>query len=117
MRLFKLLFLVIIISEVLKLVPPDRMLPFAPSFYKDPRSANLEYANVDFHHLLATSGNQTLHFPKLREQENIHIKAQQHEAARQARLNKKLEKMLKTFLIVARGTAPAVLVAFLHFYF
>ena len=92
-RLFKLLFLVIIISEVLKLVPPDRMLPFAPSFYKDPRSAILEYANVDFHHLLATSGNQTLHFPKLREQENIHIKAQQHEAARQARLNKKLEKM------------------------
>ena len=92
-RLFKLLFLVIIISEVLKLVPPDRMLPFAPSFYKDPRSAILEYANVDFHHLLATSGNQTLHFPKLREQENIYIKAQQHEAARQARLNKKLEKM------------------------
>ena len=47
----------------------------------------------EFRALLATSGNQTLYFPKLREQENIHIKAQQHEAARQARLNKKLEKM------------------------
>ena len=69
------------------------MLPFAPSFYKDTRSAILEYASVDFHHLLATSANQALHFPKLREQENIHLKVQQHEAARQARLNKKLEKM------------------------
>ena len=66
---------------------------FEISFYKDPRSAVLEYANVDFHHLLATSANQALHFPNLREQENLQVKAQKLQAACEANLNKKLEKL------------------------
>ena len=76
-----------------ELVPPQRMLPLPISFYKDPRSAVLEYANVDFHHLLATSANQALHFPKLRQQENLQVKAQKLQAAREANLNKKLKKL------------------------
>ena len=86
----QLLVLLIILGE---LVPPQRMLPLPISFYKDPRSAVLEYANVGFHHLLATSANQALHFPKLRQQENLQVKAQKLQAAREANLNKKLKKL------------------------
>ena len=50
-RKLQLLVLLVILGE---LVPPQRMLTFPISFYKNPRSAVLEYANVDFHHLLAT---------------------------------------------------------------
>ena len=45
------------------------------------------------HHLLASAANQALHFPKLREQENLLLRQEAMKQARAERVAKKLQKL------------------------
>ena len=57
----------------------------------DVRSGILDYRNPSraLHHLVASAGNISLHFPKLREQANLTALQQKQETAREAALQKK----------------------------
>ena len=74
---------------------PSQPFPFVqPHLYRDVRSGILDYTNpTTSHHLLASEGNLSLHFPKLREQENLRALEQKQQAARIAAVQKKLDKL------------------------
>ena len=69
--------------------------PFVqPNLYRDVRSGILDFTtSTASHHLLASDGNISLHFPKLREQENLRALEQKQQSARVAAVQKKLEKL------------------------
>ena len=77
---------------------PSQPFPFEqPSLYRDVRSSILDYTNpstgVASHHLLACDANISLHFPKLREQENLRVLEKKQEIARAAAFQQKLDKL------------------------
>ena len=77
---------------------PSQPFPFEqPSLYRDVRSSILDYTNpstgVASHHLLACDANISLHFPKLREQENLRALEKKQEIARAAAFQQKLDKL------------------------
>ena len=74
---------------------PSQPFPFVqPHLYRDVRSGILDYTNpTTSHHLLESEGNLSLHFPKLREQENLRALEQKQQAARIAAVQKKLDKL------------------------
>ena len=74
--------------------------PFAlPGLHNSVRNAVLDYTNpvgslpLTSHHLLASAANQALHFPKLREQENLLLRQEAMKQARAERVAKKLQKL------------------------
>jgi len=72
--------------------------PFRPtSLHKDVRSGILDYTNpsrsTSAHHLLASEANVSLHFPRLREQENLIALQEKHAQARLQQFQKKLDKL------------------------
>ena len=74
--------------------------PFAhPGLHNSVRNAVLDYTNpvgslpLTSHHLLASAANQALHFPKLREQENLLLRQEAMKQARGERVAKKLQKL------------------------
>ena len=75
---------------------PSQPFPFEnPNLYRDVRSGILDYTNSSraSHHLLASDANISLHFPKLREQENLRALETKQNTARLAALQKKMEKL------------------------
>jgi len=74
--------------------------PFAlPGLHNSVRNAVLDYTNpvgslpLTSHHLLASAANQALHFPRLREQENLLLRQEAMKQARAERVAKKLQKL------------------------
>ena len=75
---------------------PSQPFPFEnPNLYRDVRSGILDYTNSAraSHHLLASDANISLHFPKLREQENLRALETKQNTARLAAVQKKMEKL------------------------
>ena len=77
---------------------PSQPFPFEqPSLYRDVRSSILDYTNpstgVASHHLLACDANISLHFPKLREQENLRALEKKQQISRLAAFQQKLDKL------------------------
>ena len=77
---------------------PSQPFPFVqPSLHKDVRSGILDYTNpsrsTSAHHLLASEANVSLHFPRLREQENLIALQEKHAQARLQQFQKKLDKL------------------------
>ena len=74
---------------------PSQPFPFVqPNLYRDVRSGILDFTtSTASHHLLASDANISLHFPKLREQENLRALEQKQQSARVAAVQKKLEKL------------------------
>ena len=75
---------------------PSQPFPFEnPNLYRDVRSGILDYTNSAraSHHLLASDANISLHFPKLREQENLRALETKQNTARLAALQKKMDKL------------------------
>ena len=75
---------------------PSQPFPFEnPNLYRDVRSGILDYTHSSraSHHLLASDANISLHFPKLREQENLRALETKQNTARLAALQKKMDKL------------------------
>ena len=88
-----------ILGIALLVIPmyPSQSFPFVqPSLHKDVQSGILDYTNpsrsTSAHHL-ASEANVSLHFPRLREQENLIALQEKHAQARLQQFQKKLDKL------------------------